>query len=313
MKNEKDPLEEIELDSTEQPEITEDEGLSEEDISSFEEIQADSGGLKEVTELDTAAEEIVVPEEIGSDLEPQAAVTELETGDAGEKPAEATQLDSTEKTVMAESETGGEEAPAVTQLESDEPAETPKTVVSDGATVVGEVKKEESFFEKYKLPIIIGGAALLLIIALILFMLLGNGDKQVAVQDDTEGIQTAIAEFSYELYPFPNRSSRIGRLVPKLKKFEKELAEKIKNLPEDKKVIIYGHTSREKKKQIAKKERGNERLSTRRARAVIKYLVEKYDIDEDKFEIKAIGSKELKVEKPTWSPKNRRVQIAVEE
>jgi len=291
MDEEKKSLEEENLDSVDKPKAVDDASLKEVDMA-VDEMQSGKSESEGKTEVHTSAEGGAVSEETVSETGEQGGAeppVSDESVDSEEKPQEST----SQTEIVETTETGDER--------------------KEGTDIKQKDSKDE-FFEKYKIPIIVGGAALLIIIALVLFLVLRKGDsKATAEEETTREIQTGIAKISYELYPFPNRSAKIGKLIPKLKKFEEELVEKIKSLPDDKKVIIYGHTSRERKKQISKKERGNEKLSTQRARAVIKYLVKKYNIDEERFEIKAIGSKELKVKNPTWSPRNRRVFIAVEE
>ena len=225
MENEKDPLEEIELDSIDELEITPDE-------NEVEEIQSDS------TEPEESAVEEAVVEETPADSEESS-----EEGEADKQDENATTYppdsSDTESDASEEAESSSQEG------DGDEGGD-------------GNGDSDEEFFEKHKVPILAGGGGLLLlIIGLVLFLSLRNCDKkesevveeEVAVEEVAEEIQAAISEFSYEIYPFPNRSAGIRKLIPKLKKIEKELMEQIKKLPEDKKIIIYGHTSRENKKQ----------------------------------------------------------------
>ncbi len=163
--------------------------------------------------------------------------------------------------------------------------------------------------EKDKKKLMIGGAALIVLLGLAALLIFSKGcDKK----DKKKDAMVSVDEFSYDLWPFVNRETDMSILMPKLKKIEKELSEKIKALPSDKKVFIYGHTSREKRKQNSKKEKGNIILSTKRAEAVAEYLSKKYGIDKEKFEIKGLGSEELEVKKPTFAPRNRRVIITTE-
>ncbi len=163
--------------------------------------------------------------------------------------------------------------------------------------------------EKDKKKLMIGGAVLAILLALAAILI---SNKSCNKKEKTEETTISEGEFSYDLWPFVNRETDMRILMPKLKKIEDELAEKIKALPSDKKVFIYGHTSREKRKQNQKKEEGNIILSTERAEAVVKYLSKKYEIDKERFEIKGLGSEELEVKKPTFAPRNRRVTITAE-
>lgn len=184
----------------------------------------------------------------------------------------------------------------------------------EDVTVISEEEKKES---KKKQTLILAGfltLALLIIIAGLIFRFakLKSTSKTKFETPVKEEKIYKIEKFSYEIAPFPNRSANIKNLIPKIQKIEEELISKISQLPPDKKVKVYGHTSREKNKQNPKKEEGNMVLSTQRAEAVINYLCSKYNIPKSRFEIIPMGSKELKVKKPTWSEANRRVEIKVE-
>jgi outer membrane protein OmpA-like peptidoglycan-associated protein len=169
--------------------------------------------------------------------------------------------------------------------------------------------------EKRNLPLIvalwIGG---LILVVLLLFVLIYRKNKKsiTEVKEAVAPQKVVVEKFFYEISPFPNRSANIKKLTSKIDKLKEELEKVLKNLPKDKKIKVYGHTSREKVKPDKLKEEGNLVLSTERAKAVINYLHSKYGIDKNLFEIIPMGSKELKVKKPTWSEENRRVEIKVE-
>ncbi len=225
-------------------------------------------------------------------------------------PSEKDQSDSTDQTEEQESEdgqkeedTGSEESPA----DSTDQLEEQKS----------DDEQKEKADEKKMILYIVGGAVLLILLVVAAFFIFRKGDTQKVDKVQTEEVKgdakISAEAFSYDLWPFVNRSKNMRLLMPRLRKIEKELVEKIKSLPEDKKIIIYGYTSREKSRQNKKKEKGNVVLSTRRAKAIVKYLADKYKIDKDRFEIKAQGSKDLEVKKPTWAVRNRRVVITSEE
>ncbi|GEM_PF-3224576 len=189
-----------------------------------------------------------------------------------------------------------------------EQLETVKTGTTD--IPIKEVKREE----KLKLIFTIGTPILILLLIITLFLINKRSSNIKERKNEVKSSKqiTAIEEFSYELWPFPNREAKLNPLLPKLKEIEKELINKIKKLPDNKDVVVYGYTSRAKIKQDKKREAGNLVLSTQRARAVVNYLCSRYNIDKEKFKIIGMGSKNLQVTHPTWDIRNRRVIITTE-